>query len=94
MHQLWGQRAIRLFFGDKLKELITGYEKVDFQAPPAGGNIWKRALCKSTIQTSSRVWQKLANPDVKRIARVSSLYYAALQTLQQIKLDILSGTLL
>lgn len=84
--------------GDTLKELSDGYEKVDFTIPQqSSGNLFKRALERSSSKTTqgkvNRVWRKLGSPEVTRVAVVCAMYHAALQTLSQLKLDILSGML-
>lgn len=73
-----------------------GYEKIEYTLPqPGSGNLLKRALertsSKSTQSKASKPWRKLGCPDVSKVALVCSMYHAALQTLSQLKLDILSG---
>lgn len=79
-----------------MKQLSDGYEKIDFTTPQqSSGNLFKRALerssSKATQSKVNRIWRKLGSPDVTRVAVVCSMYHAALQTLSQLKLDILSG---
>lgn len=91
---------------DKLKALSVGYEKVDFPNAQTGStNIFKRALertnvggnggggHKTSANASSRPWRKVGSDDVTRVALVCGMYHAALTTLSQLKLDILSGKL-
>lgn len=75
-----------------------GYERVDFPNVQAGSsNIFKRALERSTAQRTatanktSRPWRKVGGDEVSRTALVCGMYQAALTTLAQLKLDILSG---
>lgn len=87
---------------DKLKALSVGYEKVDFPNAQTGStNLFKRALertnvggsggHKTSANASSRPWRKVGSDDVTRVALVCGMYHAALTTLSQLKLDILSG---
>lgn len=73
-----------------------GYEKIEYTLPQQGsGNLLKRALertqSKSTQSKTSKPWRKLGSPEISKVAIVCSMYHAALQTLSQLKLDILSG---
>lgn len=85
------------FSGDNLKELSMGYEKIEYTFPQQGsGNLLKRALertsSKSTqSKASNKQWRKLGSSEVAKVAIVCSMYHSALQTLSQLKLDILSG---
>lgn len=96
LYLLWSHRTIKMLFGDSLKELVAGYEKVEFptQQPPST-NLFRRALEKTSSKTShgksTKPWRKLGSTEVSRIAIVCSMYHASLQTLSQLKLDILSG---
>lgn len=81
-----------------MKALSVGYEKVDFpNAQPGSSNLFKRALersgasTKSNTSSSNRPWRKVGSDDVTRVALVCGMYHAALTTLSQLKLDILSG---
>lgn len=84
---------------DKLKELSIGYEKVDFpNVQPGSTNVFKRALERSSTKTATtgkanRPWRKVGSEDVTRVAMVCGMYHAALSTLSQLKLDILSGNI-
>lgn len=73
-----------------------GYEKIDIVLQQQGaGNLLKRALertsAKSTQSKTSKPWRKLDSAEVSKVAIVCSMYHTALQTLSQLKLDILSG---
>lgn len=96
LYLLWGHRTVKILLGDHLKELTTGYEKIEYTSQqPGTGNLLKRALertsSKSTQCKTNKQWRKLGSTEVSRIAIVCSMYYAALQTLSQLRLDILSG---
>lgn len=96
-HMLWGRRCISILLGDILKELSANYDKVEFQSPTqnSSGNLLRRALerssTKNNLSKSGKPWRKLDNPDVIRVSTVCAMYHAALSTLAQLKLDILSG---
>lgn len=96
LYLLWGHRTVKILLGDNLKELSMGYEKIEYTVPQQGtGNLLKRALertsSKSTQNKASKPWRKLGCPEISKVAIVCAMYHAALQTLSQLKLDILSG---
>lgn len=96
LYLLWSYRTVKMLLGDNLKELVAGYEKLEFSVhTPSSGNLFKRALEKTSSKSSqskaSKPWRKLGSAEVSQIAIVCSMYHAALQTLSQLKLDILSG---
>lgn len=79
-----------------MKELALGYEKIDMAVPQqSSGNLFKRALERSTTKSTpgktNKPWRKLGSIEVSKVAIVCAMYHAALQTLSQLKLDILSG---
>lgn len=61
----------------------------------SGNNLLRRALerssTKNNLNKSGKPWRKLDSSDVMQIAKVCTMYHAALSTLSQLKLDILSG---
>lgn len=88
--------SLFLSTGDTLKELAVGYEKVDLTlTQQSSGNLFKRALERTSSKTTqgkaSKPWRKLGSAEVSKVAIVCAMYHAALQTLSQLKLDILSG---
>ncbi|XP_017071877.1 ubiquitin-protein ligase E3B [Drosophila eugracilis] len=103
-HMLWDHRCIKLLLGDLLKEINLNYERIEFQSPqqPSTSNLLRRALERSSTRgvnlmgvTNSKQtkhqWRKLDNADVVQVSRVCAMYYTALDTLSQMKLDILTG---
>lgn len=79
-----------------MKELALGYEKVDLTLPQQGsGNLFKRALERTSSKSAqgkvNKPWRKIGSAEVSKVAIVCAMYHAALQTLSQLKLDILSG---
>lgn len=96
LYLLWGHRTVKILLGDNLKELSIGYEKIEYTVPQQGtGNLLKRALertsSKSTQNKASKPWRKLGCAEISKVAIVCAMYHSALQTLSQLKLDILSG---
>ncbi|KRF99210.1 uncharacterized protein Dwil_GK12351, isoform B [Drosophila willistoni] len=99
-HMLWDSRCIKLLLGDLLKDINLNYERIEFQSPqqPSTSNLLRRAIERSSargVNMSSRPskqqWRKLDNPEVLQVARICGMYYAALNTLSQMKLNILTG---
>lgn len=95
---LWSYRSIKLLLGNKLSEVNQNYERTEFQIPiqPSSSNILRRAIERSTTRNNfpkpSKIsWRKMDSPDTIHISRVCALYYAALNTLSQLKMDILTG---
>lgn len=76
-----------------MKELVVGHEKIDHPLPQQNaGNLLKRALERTSNKSmQNKPWRKLGVPDVSKVAMICSMYHAILQTLSQLKLDILSG---
>jgi len=103
-HMLWDHRCIKLLLGDLLKEINLNYERIEFQPPqqPSTSNLLRRALERSSTRgvnlmgvanskQAKQQWRKLDNADVVQVSRICGMYYAALNTLSQMKLDILTG---
>lgn len=79
-----------------MKELSVGYEKIECPLPGnSTGNLLKRALERSSVRGNPnknvKPFRKLGSPEVSRVSLVCAMYHAALNTLSQLKLDILSG---
>ncbi|KAH8364708.1 hypothetical protein KR084_010290 [Drosophila pseudotakahashii] len=103
-HMLWDHRCIKLLLGDLLKDINLNYERIEFQPPqqPSTSNLLRRALERSSTRgvnlmgvanskQTKQQWRKLDNADVVQVSRICGMYYAALNTLSQMKLDILTG---
>uniref|UniRef100_A0A1A9WT99 Ubiquitin-protein ligase E3B n=1 Tax=Glossina brevipalpis TaxID=37001 RepID=A0A1A9WT99_9MUSC len=97
-HMLWGHRCLKILLGDLLKDINVNYERVEFQSPnqASTSNILRRALERSATRNSlyrstKSSWRKLDAPEVIQVSRVCAMYYAALNTLSQLRLDILTG---
>ncbi|XP_059616047.1 ubiquitin-protein ligase E3B [Phlebotomus argentipes] len=96
IHLLWSHRSVKILLGDNLKALTATYDKADIYVPQPASNssLLKRALERTSSKGSSaqaKSWRKLGSAEVTRISLVAALYNAALSTLAQLKLDILSG---
>lgn len=94
VHHLWSHRSVKFLFGDYLKELIIDRDKIEFHGPiVSSGNLLKRALERSKSQQNKneKNWKKLGSTEVTRVSLVCAMYNAALTTLNQLRLDILSG---
>ncbi|XP_055912122.1 ubiquitin-protein ligase E3B [Eupeodes corollae] len=96
-HMLWGHKCIKLLLGDVLKEINKNFERLEFQPPPqnSSSNLLRRALerssTKGNLNKSGKQWRKLDSPEFLMVSKVCSMFFAALTTLSQLKLDILSG---
>ncbi|XP_043650332.1 ubiquitin-protein ligase E3B isoform X1 [Drosophila teissieri] len=103
-HMLWDHRCIKLLLGDLLKQINVNYERIEFQSPqqPSTSNLLRRALERSSTRgvnlmgvasckQAKQQWRKLDNAAVVQVSRICGMYYAALNTLSQMKLDILTG---
>lgn len=97
-HMLWALRCLQILLGDLLKEINVNFERIEFQAPSLAStsNLLRRALERSSTRTnlnkSAKVaWRKLDSPEVIQVSRICAMYYSALNTLSQLKLEILTG---
>ncbi|KAH8384380.1 hypothetical protein KR200_000365 [Drosophila serrata] len=99
-HMLWDHRCIKMLLGDLLKDINRNYERIEFQSPqqPSTSNLLRRALERSSTRgggasskQAKQQWRRLDNAEVLQVSRICGMYYAALNTLSQMKLDILTG---
>lgn len=98
-HMLWSHRSIKLLLGNKLNDVNRNYIRMEFQTPnqPSSSNLLRRALERNAIRnpsfskTGKITWRKLDSSETIQISRVCALYYAGLNTLSQLKMDILTG---
>jgi ubiquitin-protein ligase E3 B len=98
---LWGHRLIKLLLGDYLKSVAGSLKEKDAGSSNDGASsssstcnsIIKKAIeFKSGIGKSSKSFKKLFDSlEIQRVATTCAMYHAALITLPQLKLDILSG---
>lgn len=99
---LWGHRVIKLLLGDYLKTVAASLKDKDAGTSSDGASssssscnsIIKKAIDfkSGIISKSSKSFKKLFDSfEIQRVAHVVAMYHAALITLPQLKLDILSG---
>nr|XP_018915602.1 PREDICTED: ubiquitin-protein ligase E3B [Bemisia tabaci] len=89
---LWSQPLISALLGVALREALeVGEVAVELPPPPPSSNIIIRALESKRNSNGKNYKNKLGNPEVVKVAQISSLYYTTITTLTQLKLDILSG---
>lgn len=101
---LWNHKLIKILLGDQLKQLSATYEtKSEFQMAIQSTSSASNSLIKRAIECSNNLksgiinknnkanYRKFDNCEVQRVAKTCSMYYEALKTLPQLKLDILSG---
>ncbi|TMW42061.1 hypothetical protein DOY81_012862 [Sarcophaga bullata] len=95
---LWGIRCLQITLGDFLKEVNVNFERIEFHPPSQAStsNLLRRALDRSSTRTSlsknSKItWRRLDSAEVVHVSRICAMYYAALNTLSQLKLEILTG---
>lgn len=104
---LWGHKLTKILLGDYLKSVATTLEKsnekdnsgssgamIGATASTSSNSFLKKAIeIKSgIINKTSKTFKKLFDsPEVLRISTTCAMYYEALMTLPQLKLDILSG---
>ncbi|CAB3228723.1 unnamed protein product [Arctia plantaginis] len=99
---LWGAPMLKKLLAMPLKEMIdagvTGEEGAGPSQPstPVQSNnpasIIRRAIeARTSRSNSSKNYRKLGSPDSTKTALICSMYHTALQTMTQVKLDILTG---
>lgn len=86
--------------GEYLANIVQGVQPPPVANPShslqhCGTNLIRRALEARSNRTNmqSNNYKSLGNPEVFRVMFISSLYHTALNTLTQMKLDILTGKL-
>ncbi|XP_049867026.1 ubiquitin-protein ligase E3B [Pectinophora gossypiella] len=99
---LWGAPMLKKLLATPLKEMIdagvTGEEGAGPSQPstPVQSNnpaaIIRRAIEARTNRANAhKNYRKLGSPDCTKAALICSMYHTALQTMTQVKLDILTG---
>lgn len=94
---LWGHKLTKLLLGDHLKQVVPTMEKGDKDSSSSSGtggsSLIKKAieLKSGIINKSSKSYKKFDSFEIQRVALTCTMYYEALITLPQLKLDILSG---
>lgn len=96
---LWGHKLTKMLLGDHLKQVASSMEKPDKDSGGSSGtgttsnSIIKKAieLKSGIINKGSKSYKKFDSFEIQRVATTCAMYYEALVTLPQLKLDILSG---
>ncbi|PZC84657.1 hypothetical protein B5X24_HaOG204205 [Helicoverpa armigera] len=99
---LWGAPLLKKLLATPLKEMIdagvTGEEGAGPSQPstPVQSNnpaaIIRRAIeARTNRSNANKHYRKLGSPDCTKTALICSMYHTALQTMTQVKLDILTG---
>lgn len=99
---LWGAPMLKKLLAIPLKEMIdagvSGEEGAGPSQPstPVQSNnpaaIIRRAIeARTNRSNSNKNYRKLGSPDCTKAALICSMYHTALQTMTQVKLDILTG---
>lgn len=95
---LWGHKLTKILLGDHLKQVTSTMEKSDKDSGGSGTGSSANSLIKKAIELKSGIinkstksYKKFDSFEIQRIATTCAMYYEALVTLPQLKLDILSG---
>lgn len=96
---LWGHKLTKMLLGDHLKQVTSSMEKNEKDSVGSSGtgsssnSLIKKAieLKSGIIHKSSKSFKKFDSFEIQRVATTCAMYYEALVTLPQLKLDILSG---
>lgn len=101
VNMLWGHKLIKILLGDYLKSVAASLSEKDSSSNDTGSSssstsnsIIKKAIefKSGIISKSSKSFKKLFDSfEILRVATTCAMYFAALVTLPQLKLDILSG---
>lgn len=98
VNMLWGLKLAKILLGDYLKSVASSLSEKesnsnDVSSSSSSSSIIKKAIeFKSGIISKSKSFKKLFDSfEIQRVATTCAMYFAALMTLPQLKLDILSG---
>lgn len=98
LHLLWNASMIRILLGDFLATMVEGVEAPQAGHSPvhnggfSGANFIRKALeNRGNRQNATKHYRTLGSPEVHRVVLICSMYHTALNTLNQLKLDILTG---
>lgn len=96
-HLLWSLNCLKILLSDVLMNMNQNFERIEF-VPPASAsatNLFRRALERKPTNKlpskNAKSWRKSDSPEVVRVSEVCAMYYHALTTLSQLRLDILSS---
>lgn len=96
---LWSHKLTKILLGDHLNQVVSSMEKNEKDSGSStGGSSTSSSLIKKAIELksgiinkSSKSSKKFDSFEIQRVATTCAMYYEALVTLPQLKLDILSG---
>ncbi|CRL00069.1 CLUMA_CG013353, isoform A [Clunio marinus] len=95
---LWSHKLTKMLFGDHLKQVASMLEKNEKETNTSSSAVSSNSFIKKAIELksgiinkSSKSNKKFDSNDIQRVALTCAMYYEALVTLPQLKLDILSG---
>ncbi|GLV32551.1 uncharacterized protein CBL_00739 [Carabus blaptoides fortunei] len=100
LHLLWHAQIVATLLGNTLSELVEGVESPSVADSPAhqgtfaplATSIFRRALESRVNKVNTQKYHRfLGSPEVRKIVLLCSLYQTALNTLTQLRLDILTG---
>lgn len=96
VNMLWTFKLTKILLGDHLKVVATSIErneKENSQSSGSSNSIIKKAIefKSGLIHKNSKSMKRFDTAEVQRVCITCSMYYEALVTLPQLKLDILSG---
>lgn len=94
---LWGHKLMKMLLGDHLKQVAT-LEKNEKDSGSSGTGSSSHSLIKKAIELksgicnkSSKSFKKFDSFEIQRVSITCTMYYEALITLPQLRLEILSG---
>uniref|UniRef100_A0A1B6LAX7 Ubiquitin-protein ligase E3B n=1 Tax=Graphocephala atropunctata TaxID=36148 RepID=A0A1B6LAX7_9HEMI len=91
---LWSQPVVAALLGSALDQALDQFpETPPPPTPPPSSNLFKRALEARTNRANAakQLRNKLGSPETTKVALICTLYHTALNTLTQLRLDILTG---
>jgi hypothetical protein len=96
LYILWSTPIVSVLLDQTLAELVENipdnYIDTPSSSSSASSNLLRRALDHRVNRTNAAKYHhKLGSPDCTRVALICSLYHTALETLTQLRLDILTG---
>ncbi|PSN54423.1 Ubiquitin-protein ligase E3B [Blattella germanica] len=94
LYVLWSGPVVTVLLDKTLADLVENLPDNYIEGPSSSGssNILKRALDHRANRTNAAKYhRKLGSPDCTKVALICSLYHTALETLTQLRLDILTG---
>ncbi|KAF5298208.1 hypothetical protein FQA39_LY02632 [Lamprigera yunnana] len=94
LHLLWNAQVISILIGKSLSDLIKDMEPAQAASSSQNRahNFFKRAIEARVNRTNvQKTYRALGSAEVHKIILLCSLYFTALNTLTQLRLDILTG---